>query len=82
MFEANAKLNEVIIKIFKEIFVEQNLKNWWARRTSFISIKYHQSALNSTDATGLFRYPLKTSENQRFYDVFSGYRKRPVAWMG
>ena len=26
--------------------------------------------------------PLKTSENQRFFDVFSGYRTRPVAWNG
>ena len=31
--------------------------------------------------TGLFLYPLKTSENQRF-SVFRGYRKRPVAWNG
>ena len=30
----------------------------------------------------LFLYPLKTSENQRFFDVFRGYRKRPVAWNG
>ena len=27
-------------------------------------------------------YPLKTSENQRFSDVFRGYRKKPVAWNG
>ena len=27
----------------------------------------------------LFLYPLKTPENQRFSDVFRGYRKRPVA---
>ena len=33
-------------------------------------------------ATGLFLYPLKASENQRFSDVFKGYRKRPVAWNG
>ena len=26
--------------------------------------------------------PLKISENQRFSDVFTGYRKRPVAWNG
>ena len=25
---------------------------------------------------------MKTSENQRFSDVFRGYRKRPVAWNG
>ena len=33
-------------------------------------------------ATGLFRYPLKTSENLWFSDVFRGYRNRPVAWNG
>ena len=31
-------------------------------------------------ATVLFRYALKTSENQRISDVFRGYRKRPVVW--
>ena len=31
---------------------------------------------------GLFQYPLKTSEIQRFSDVFRGYRMRPVAWNG
>ena len=30
----------------------------------------------------LFRYPQKISENQRFSDVFRGYRKRPVEWNG
>ena len=34
---------------------------------------------NPFHVTGLFQYPLKTSENQRFSDVFLGYRKRPVA---
>ena len=29
-----------------------------------------------------FDPPLKTLENQRFSAVFSGYRKRPVAWNG
>ena len=27
-----------------------------------------------------FLYPLKTSKNQRFSDVFRGYRKRLVVW--
>ena len=30
--------------------------------------------------TGLFLYPLKTSENLRFCNVFRGYRKILVAW--
>ena len=33
-------------------------------------------------ATGLFRYPLKTSESLWFSDAFRGYRKRPVARNG
>ena len=42
--------------------------------------------INPSHATGLesdlFLYPLKTSENQRFSDVFRGYKKRSVAWNG
>ena len=33
-------------------------------------------------ATGLFLYPLKTSDNQRFPYVLRGYWKRSVAWNG
>ena len=33
-------------------------------------------------AIGVFLYPLKTSENQRFSDLFRRYRKTPVAWNG
>ena len=36
--------------------------------------------VNLFHASGLYPYPLKISENWRFCDVFSGYRKRPVAW--
>ena len=35
--------------------------------------------VNLFHATGLFLYPLKTSEKLCFSDVFSGYKKRPVA---
>ena len=31
-------------------------------------------------ATGLSQYRLKASENLLFFDIFIGYRKRPVAW--
>ena len=41
-----------------------------------------KTSINSFHATGLFRCPLKTSENLWFSDVFRGYRKRPVAWNG
>ena len=40
------------------------------------------SILNQFHDTDLFLYPLKTSENQRFFYVFRGYRKRSVAWNG
>ena len=30
----------------------------------------------------VFLYPLKTSDNQRFSDIFRGYKKRPVAKNG
>ena len=30
-------------------------------------------------APGLFQYPLKKPENQKFFDVFRRYRKRPMA---
>ena len=45
------------------------------------SIKMYMR-INPFHATGLFRYPLKTSENQRSSDVFRWYRKRLVAWNG
>ena len=38
-----------------------------------------QPLLNPFHATGLFLYHLKTSENQRFSDIFWEYRKRPMA---
>ena len=41
---------------------------------------FSQWVVNPFYATDLFRYPLKTSKNQRFCDVFRGYRKRSVAW--
>ena len=58
------RLQPVVPDIFS-IFLEQLL---------------FRSLIDPFHATGLFIYPLKTSENQRFSDVFRGYRKRPVAW--
>ena len=40
-------------------------------------LKVFSTSFNPFYATGLFLYPLKTSENQKFSDVFMGYRKRP-----
>ena len=38
--------------------------------------------LNPFHTTGLFLHLLKTSEIQRFSDIFKEYRKRPVACNG
>ena len=42
----------------------------------------HQCHFNLLHTTGLFLYPLKTSENRRFPDASRGYKKRPVARNG
>ena len=38
--------------------------------------------VNPFHVTGLFLYPVKTSENVRLSHVFMGYIKRPEAWNG
>ena len=43
---------------------------------------YIDQLFNPFPVTSLFLYPLETSKNQKFSDVFRGYRKRPVAWKG
>ena len=45
---------------------------WTLKRDKFAMI-------NLFHTTDLFQYPLRTTENQIFSDVFRGYRKRPVA---
>ena len=41
-----------------------------------------QDDVNPFHSASHFLYPLKTSENLWFSNVFRGYRKRPVAWFG
>ena len=43
---------------------------------------FTEELINSFHATCLFLYPLKTSENLWFSDVFRGYRKIIVAIKG
>ena len=45
----------------------------------YIKMTFYIEKINPFHATGLFLYPLKKSENQRFSVVFRGYRKRPAA---
>ena len=56
---------------FNELFFRNLTNCFWSARF-----------LNPFYPTGLFPYPLKTSEKQRFPHVFRGYRKRPVTWYG
>ena len=51
---------------------------------SFINYGQYEftSIINPFHAIGLFRYPLKISENLWFSDLLRVYQKRPVAWNG
>ena len=44
------------------------------------SVLGQTNLFNAFHTTGHFLYLLKTSENNRLFDIFRGYRKRPVAW--
>ena len=65
-------------KFPEQLFVEHALQNccFW-----LLFICGCSSALSHFISLVSF-IPLITSENQRFSDVFRGYRKRPVAWNG
>ena len=71
----------IIYKNYPRIFSECLLLNllWWKSSTPKIM---HEALINPFHATDLFWYSLKTSEKQRFSDVFKGYQKRSVAWNG
>ena len=45
-------------------------------KTRIISLKL----TNPFCAIGIFLYPLKSSENEKFSDVLRGFRKKPLAW--
>ena len=62
----------------------QGLIKYYSFRKSLFPLDSHPKLfdfINSFHATGLFIYPLKTSENQ-FSDVFRGYRKESAAGNG
>ena len=51
--------------------------DWLDRK--YYKISFCNASNSSFHAIDLFLYPLKTSENQSFLNVFWKYRKRPVA---
>ena len=63
--------------------------NKWVTTGDNINVRSHDQeeselkrTINQFRATCFFKYPLKTSENQGFSDVFRGYQKRSGAWNG
>ena len=54
----------------------KNGKNWT------IPNRHLPNSINPFHVTGLFIYPLRTSENLWLSNVSRGYRKRPMVWKG
>ena len=82
----NHMLGQTLWKILNNVLVlYYTLCNFYNILIFFILQKYFNRAvylLNPFHATGLFLYPLKTSEKLWFSDIFRVYRKRPMAWNG
>ena len=64
-----------------EIKYDRNPSNNKSRQTDYAYLwwLYGYQRFHSFNTTGLSLYSRKTLENQRFSDVFRGYRKRPVS---
>ena len=71
--EASLELLSHLIKQLEQLFLFLSFS---------IYFKFPWHSINLFHATGLFRYPLKASENLWFFHVFRGYRRRLVAWNG
>ena len=57
------------------------VETWLMKMSIKVNTIHLPYRLNPFHATGIsFCTPLTRWENQRFSDVFKGYRKRPVAW--
>ena len=63
-------------------FIQYLLRSVTCERKFDLEKVTTDKSFNPFHATPRFLYPLKTSENQGFSDVFRGYIKRPVAWNG
>ena len=65
----NGHLHWFLFKVFHCIY-----------RVSLVFLFFSMLNIKSNHAVSLILHPLKTSENQRFTDVFRGYKKKPVSW--
>ena len=81
----------LIFHLFSEDFSWGVENIWWSHVQNILRMKNSMITgpfnckpfpVNPFHATDLFIYPLKTSENLWFSDVFRGNIKRPVAWYG
>ena len=52
----------------------------YLERTVLLFLFSTEGHINPFHATGIFPYPLKTSENLWFYEAFKGVQKEPVVW--
>ena len=63
--------------ILTEISTFHNIYNYHLHFNSFYN--HVKQSVNKLNDAGLFLYPLKTSEKQRFSHVVRGYRKRQLS---
>ena len=60
--------------LFQPLKFNMNVKN--VKMDDYYFFDGETPPINSFHATGYFLYPLKTSENQIFFDIFKGYTKK------
>ena len=57
----------------------KNVKYGHFSRSDFVPAK-REIQFNLFHSNDLFQYLLKRSENQKFFDVFRGYKRKRLAW--
>ena len=63
--------------------IQRFYSNFWYLKKHYEGVSETSvTFLNPFNVTGLFLYPLKTSEKQKLFHGFRGYRKIPIAWNG
>ena len=78
-FRLNTEIYGVSCR-FNHIYWKNPYWKTWFLGSKWCTVSYvHEYLVNQFRATGLFVYSVKTKK-YRFFDVFRGSRKRPVAW--
>ena len=74
----------------KDVVLKSILSEYPENHHKTLTVSYHdtesfwytisnENLLNPFQANSTFLYPLKTSENQRFSDIFRGYKNAALA---